>query len=115
MERKRKQTARRNAAQSRLAKPYAEMTTAELREATREFDEPMVLERKSRPLTAQERAEYKRAVKRGRPKIGRGAKRVLITVEGGLLERADAFAERNGMTRSQLIARGLESVMGSAA
>ena len=91
------------------------MTTAELREATLEFNEPLILERRSRPLTKVEQAEYRRAMKRGRPREGEGSKRVLITVERGLLRRADAYARREGISRSELIARGLRSVLSSAA
>jgi hypothetical protein len=90
-------------------KPYWEMTTAELREATKEFDREMV---PGRPLTPEMKAKLRRArSKPGRPKIGKGAARVLITVERGLLGRADSFAKRHNLSRSQLIARGLEVVL----
>ena len=39
-------------------KPYWEMTTEELREATKEFDKEFVEDR-FRPLTPQERAQWK--------------------------------------------------------
>src|SRR5437588_4141932 len=48
---------------------------------------------------------------RGRPRTGRGAKAISVTVEVGLLERVDAYARRQGLTRAQLIARGLEVVL----
>jgi hypothetical protein len=96
-------------------KPYTEMNTEELRKATREFDQPFVAQRMSRPLTKAQRAEYERAARRGRPPVGQGAKRVLITVERGLLKRADAFAKSRHLTRSELIARGIESYISSAA
>ena len=92
-------------------KPYDHMTTAELREATKEFDQPFVMDR-SRPLTAHQRALHGQAKRRaGRPRIGNGAARVLITVERGLLGRADAFAREHQISRSHLIARGLEAVL----
>ncbi len=59
-------------------KPYWEMTAAELRRATREFDRPFAFE-KGKPLTAADRAMFKRAreharkVKLGRPRVGHGA------------------------------------------
>jgi len=91
------------------------MTTAELRKATRRYDRPLAMERASRPLTPSERAEYRRALKGARAKNDRNAKRVSITVRPDLLKRADAYAKRQRMTRSQLIARGLETMIGSAA
>jgi hypothetical protein len=96
-------------------KPYTEMTTEELREATKEFDRPFVSQRRSRPMTKAERAEYRRTTRPCRPRVGQGAKRVLITVEQGLLRRADAFAKSRHLTRSQLISRGIEAYMSSAA
>jgi hypothetical protein len=47
----------------------------------------------------------------GRPKVGKGAKIITMSIEIDLLERATRFAKANGMNRSALIARGLESVM----
>lgn len=51
---------------------------------------------------------------RGRPRIGKGAKRVLVTIERDLLARADKFARKNGYTRAALIAHALHSVMSRA-
>jgi hypothetical protein len=47
----------------------------------------------------------------GRPKIGRGTKMVAVTIEKGLLKRADAYAKRHGIKRARMIAQGLELVM----
>jgi len=47
-------------------KPYSELTTDELRKATKEFDEPLVVEQVSRPLSAKDRAEYHAALNRGK-------------------------------------------------
>lgn len=97
-------------------KPYTEMTTAELRDATRAFDEPFAFE-KGKPLTAAERAKFRKArehakkAKLGRPRVGRGATRITTTVERSLLQRADRFAKAHGLSRAQLIARGLEAVI----
>lgn len=74
----------------------------------------------SRPLTVAERAEWKRvqaALKakhktRGRPVTGRGVKVISLSVEKELLARADAHAKRHGISRAQLVARGLQAVLG---
>jgi len=68
-----------------MKKPYQNMTTAELAEATKEFDAPGTIDR-TRPMTAAERAEeYRGRHPGGRPRIGRGSRRINITVERGLL------------------------------
>ena len=64
-----------------------------------------------RPLTAAQRRQWERITRRGRPKKGLGAKPVSVTIEAGLLRRADEYAARHGLTRAALIARGLEAVL----
>jgi hypothetical protein len=94
----------------RKVKPYWEMTADELRSATAEFDREIRFE-ETRPLTSKDRARWNSAKKRGRPKVGKGSRAVLITVERGLLSRADKFAKAHGTNRSRLIAMGLEAVL----
>jgi len=56
-------------------------------------------------MTAAERAqERKLCRRRGRPKVGAGARKVSISLEGGLLRKADALAKKGGVNRSELIA-----------
>jgi hypothetical protein len=58
-----------------------------LAEVTREFEEPFVFE-KARPMTAAERGEERKLRRhRGRPNVGAGAKKVSISLEGGLLRK----------------------------
>jgi hypothetical protein len=95
----------------RNTKKYWEMTTAELAEATKEFDRPISAKR-GRPLNETERAQERRfRAKLGRPKQGKGAKVISVTMERGLLLRTDAFAKRLGLNRAQLIAQSLEQAM----
>lgn len=68
-----------------------------------------------RPLTAADRKLHAKARKRGRPRIGRGAKRIQVTMERGLLARADAFARQNRLTRAQVMARGVQVLLSGAA
>jgi hypothetical protein len=60
---------------------------------------------KLRPLTPEQRRRWE-AAKRGRPSEAAGTRAVptLITVEPDLLRRADAYAKRAGVSRSQLFA-----------
>src|SRR5437764_12428846 len=68
----------------------------------------------SRPLTPDDLRRWNRFKRRvGRPKIGQGAKTIAVTVERGLLERADSYAKKQGLTRAGLIAAGLNMVMGT--
>jgi len=92
-------------------KPYWEMTTAELREATKQFDEPFVADQ-SRPLTPAEREQWKRVKrKRGRPKVGQGYKRVSVSLEQGWLKRATDLARKRRISRSKLLAQVLEQAL----
>jgi hypothetical protein len=95
-------------------KPYWEMTTKELADATKLFDEPLVVD-KSRPLTPVEREQWQRVKrKRGRPKVGRGFQRVSISVEKGLLKRINAYAKKKRVSRSGLIAEVFEELLSNA-
>ncbi|MCE5266354.1 MAG: hypothetical protein LLG00_00510 [Planctomycetaceae bacterium] len=96
--------------QSHASKPYWEMTTAELREATKEFDQEFIGET-FRPATPQELARFERARKRGRPRNGLGAKTISVTVEKRLLAQTDRLAKKLQVPRAALIARGLQAVV----
>lgn len=96
-------------------KNYDEMTAAELREATRAYDRELPTDRSGlpgRPLNAQERRQWQ-AVQRkmGRPRIGKGVKRVMISLEADLLKESDVYARRHNLNRSQLISAGLRKLM----
>ncbi len=85
------------------AKPYTRMSAAELAEATKQYD-AMVID-KTRPLNRQERELWEQAKRgRGRPKIGKGARKISISLESDLLHKADALAKEKGVNRSELIA-----------
>lgn len=91
-------------------KPFDRMTTAELAAATREFDREFISDT-FLPLDAEAKKRHARARKRGRPKRGRGAKVVSVTVERSVLEQADAFAKRHHLTRAALVEMGLRMVL----
>jgi formylmethanofuran dehydrogenase subunit A len=65
------------------------------------------------PLTPAQRKLWQQVKRRGRPKIGAGAKIISLSIERGLLDRADAYAKQHGLSRAQLVARGLEVVIGT--
>ena len=91
-------------------KNYTRMTTSELAEATRDLEKEFVFE-KGKPLEAKDRKAHAAARRRGRPRIGLGAEKIRVTIERGLLREADRFARSRGMSRSEMIARGLRAVL----
>ncbi len=50
----------------------------------------------------------------GRPMVGKGAKIVPVSIERGLLKKADSYARRHKLKRSQMVAKGLRLVMAKA-
>jgi hypothetical protein len=94
------------------SKPYWEMTTAELRKATAEFDREFVGDTFGQP-TPEQMAKFEKAKrKRGRPRNGMGSKTISVTVEAGLLAKTDRLAKKLQVPRAVLIARGLQAVLG---
>ena len=91
------------------------MDAAELEKEAAKFDQEFIAET-AKPLTAQERVRDQQARrKRGRPRIGGGARPVLVTLELSLLQRSDTYAAKHGLSRSALIARALEELLGKNA
>jgi hypothetical protein len=71
---------------------------------------------RSRPLNATERKQWQRfKAKMGRPRVGKGAKTISLTVERELLRQADTYARRHGISRAALFAKGLRALMSAAA
>ena len=66
----------------------------------------------TRPLTREERKVWERFRKRiGRPKVGKGAKVVAVSVERERLEQINSFIKQRGLGRSELFLRGVELAM----
>lgn len=64
------------------------------------------------PMPPEAKEKWERAKrKRGRPKVGEGAKVISVSVEKDLLAKSDAMAKRLGIPRAALIARGLRRVL----
>jgi len=95
----------------RKTKPYWKMTAAELRKATREFDDP-AYQPPALPLSEADRAQQRRARTRTRrPDTEAKATTISLTVEKALLARSDSYARRLGISRSELVRRGLLAVL----
>ncbi len=93
------------------AKPYWEMTTEELREATKQFDEEFVFER-SKPLTPEMKALWERVkAKLPRTKDGHTEQTIAVRLDKTLLDRATALAKKKRLSRDALVARGLRALL----
>jgi hypothetical protein len=104
----------------RTGRDFEALSDAEKEQLYDQLDRESPAQRlaRSRPLTRSEAArerEMRKAAKArmGRPVIGAGAKQVAVTLERGLLARADAYARQRGLKRSEMIARGLTLLMAS--
>jgi hypothetical protein len=98
---------------SKPKKPYWEMTTDELVQATREFDREGIGET-FRDLTPEEERAWRAAVtkrRRGRPN-DKGYRTVSLQIEAALLKRLDALAKKRGLSLARLVAESLEAMLG---
>jgi hypothetical protein len=95
----------------KATKPYWEMTTAELREATKQFDEEFVGD-KARPLTPEEQARWERAKAKGEaPQSDALQQTIAVRLDKALLKRCTALARKKRLSRDALIARGLRALL----
>jgi len=93
------------------------MSESEKRRIIQEIETaaPGEIWRKSKPMTAADRKRFAPIrAKMGRPKIGKGAKVVAVSVEADLLAQADAAARREGIGRTELFVRGLRLALAKA-
>jgi len=87
------------------------MSPQEMKEATAPYGREMVID-EFEPLKGAALERWKRARrKRGRPRRGKGAKVISVSVERGLLSRSDSLAKNLGVSRAGLIERGLKAVL----
>jgi hypothetical protein len=92
-------------------KPYWEMTTEELREATKQFDEEFVGD-KARSLSPEMKARWEKAKAKGEPPAnGKTETHIAVCVDKALLDRCMALAKKKRLSRDALIARGLRALL----
>jgi len=90
------------------------MTAADLAKHTAEFDQEFVADT-FKPLTAVERTRWERVrQKRSGLEANSDTPEVSVRLDRDLLARSDALAEKLGITRDCLIARGLKAVLAAA-
>lgn len=90
-------------------KPYWEMTTAELREATKQFDKPIDLEKETRPLTARGRQAFDRFI---RERSGRrGSTTTPLALDAKLVRLAEKQASELGISLQDYIEHGIRGMI----
>jgi len=68
------------------------------------------------PLNEEDlRLHHRAGIRRGRPRMGLGARRINISMEQGLLKKADRFARNHKITRAKLIAESVKAYIAGAA
>jgi len=92
-------------------KKWSGMNAAELRNATSQYDAEFAADVESKPLTPAQREIHRKAKKVGRPRHGKGSQVVSLSVEKELLAKADAYAKRRGLGRSEMFILGLKELL----
>lgn len=100
---------------------FIALPDAEKERIWQEIDQqtPEELEARSKPLGPQDRKRWDKFQKRqgsaGRAKLGpRGVKVIALSLERNLLDRADAYAKKLGLKRSQFLTQLLEAELSKA-
>jgi hypothetical protein len=98
--------------QKTAQKPYWEMTSDELAEATKEFDRAIPLS-KTKPLTKAQRANFERMRRSPHRSVyvSRNGDRVLVRLDPELLRRSSRYAAEQNLTLSEVINRSLKGML----
>jgi hypothetical protein len=96
-------------------KKFAALSAAAKEAVYRKVDDPDVALAAGPMTPAMKRLWNKAKGKGGRPRIGCGAARVLISVERGLLDDADACARSQRISRSQFFSEGARLMLSKRA
>ncbi len=91
-------------------KRYSEMTSEELAEATKEFDEEFVAER-AKPMASDMKARWERAKAKSVGEEDGGIEQITVRVEKTLLDRCTILAKKKRLSRDALVSRGLRALL----
>ena len=91
---------------TRKSKRWSELTTDRLAAATRKFDDPNYNPPAQKP-TKRDLAQLRRVQR----KAAKSRLRVAVALDGNLLEQADGYAARRGITFSDLVSDALRQLM----
>ncbi|MBI1372104.1 MAG: ribbon-helix-helix protein, CopG family [Phycisphaera sp.] len=87
-------------------KQYQDMNLEELREATAEFDKPLIIDA-FEPMTDEQQAEWERLRKTPHERIMPKNPSIMVRFDRELLEKTDELARRKGVSRDALIRQAL--------
>lgn len=90
----------------RVSKAYWEMNTEELAEATKEFDQEIIID-ESRPMTLEERTERERIQRGFKKKKPEPKSRVSAVLPRSLVREIDALARHWQCSRANVVRLGL--------
>ncbi len=90
---------------------FGKLNAQELAEATAPYGREMAVDEFESPGPAARRQWERARRKPGRPRRGKGAKVISVSVEKGLLSQSDNLARSLGLSRASLIERGLKAVL----
>jgi len=94
--------------------PFDKLTDAEKEAVYQECER--IRPEDGEPLNEEDVRLHRRAgLRPGRPRIGLGARRINISMEQGLLSKADRFARKHKLTRAKLIADSVKAYIAGAA
>jgi len=95
---------------------YSKMKARDLDKVAARFDREIDAG-ELRPLTPSMRRQEARSKRKklGRPRVGKGAKRVLITMEQGLLHELNEHIRRKNLTRAAFIAQAVRTQLAKSA
>jgi hypothetical protein len=88
-----------------------EMTVAELATMASEFDNEFIADSFGAMSDAQQMRWDRAKRKRGRPRNGKGCKVISVSIEKGLLTKADKVAKSHKISRAKLISAGLMAIL----
>lgn len=95
-------------------KSFLELTPAEREREVARFDQPIDIEKETRPLSAKERALFE-LVRNDKPEVSilvhDGRQDIVIKLDDELLAQAKAFARKNKTTLPKMIDRGLRGLL----
>ena len=90
---------------------FKTLTTSKLAETTTAYGREMVID-EFKPLTGAAAKRWSEARRKpGRPRRGKGAKVISVSVERDLLSRSDTLAKDLGLSRAAVVERGLKAVL----
>lgn len=92
-------------------KRFETMTASKLAEATAAYGREMIID-EFKPLAGAAAKRWSQARRKpGRPRRGKGAKVISVSVERELLSRSDTLARDLGLSRAAVVERGLKAVL----